>query len=267
MTDAGQQLRSLREQLGLTVREVEAASTKLAARRGNPEYAISISRLSDIETKRILPSVYKLYTLAVLYRRTFSELLAWYGVDLASAVQDAGVMPLPQSHLLPQAEGGTVKVPLRLDPGFDPRKTTNIGRMIQTWGIVPLAHLAALMRTEFTYGYVGTDDLTMYPLLLPGSFVQVDEAKDRVAEERLWRSEYERPIYFVESRDGFTCCWCAMKNEKIILQPHPLSPVQPRILRYPQDAEVIGQVVGIAMRLGDVVLDDATRASARPKLN
>jgi hypothetical protein len=175
-------------------------------------------------------------------------------------------MSLPQSHLLPASEGGTAKIPVRLDPGFDARKTTNIGRMIQNWGIVPLAHLSALLETDYTYGYIGTGDLTMYPLLLPGSFVQVDESRNKV-EERLWRSEYERPIYFVESREGFTCCWCSVKGERLILQPHPLSPTQPRIMRQPQEAEVVGQVVGVAMRLGDVTLDDAPRSPSRPKLN
>ncbi|MDP9267525.1 MAG: helix-turn-helix domain-containing protein [Acidobacteriota bacterium] len=266
MHEAGQQLRALREQIGLTIRDVEAASSKLAARHRNPEYAISISRLSDIETKGILPSIYKIYTLAVIYRQTFSDLLGWYGIDLASAAHDANVMALPQSHLLPAIEGGTAKIPVRLDPSFDSRRTTNIGRMIQSWGIVPLTYLTTLFETDYTYGYIGSDDLTMYPLLLPGSFVQVDESKNRV-EERLWRSEYERPIYFVESREGFTCCWCSVKGEKIILQPHPLSPAQPRIMRYPQEAEVVGQVVGVAMRLGDVTLDDAPRSPGRPKLN
>ena len=266
MHEAGQQLRALREQIGLTVRDVEAASSKLASRHRNPEYAISISRLSDIETKGILPSIFKIYTLAVIYRKTFSDLLGWYGIDLASSAHDANVMALPQSHLLPAIEGGTAKIPVRLDPGFDGRKTTNIGRMIQSWGIVPLTHLTALLETDYTYGYIGSDDLTMYPLLLPGTFVQVDESKNRV-EERLWRSEYERPIYFVESRDGFTCCWCSVKGERIILQPHPLSPAQPRMMRYPQEAEVVGQVVGVAMRLGDVTLDDGTRSPSRPKLN
>jgi transcriptional regulator with XRE-family HTH domain len=264
--DAGNQLRSLRERLGLTVRDVEAASSKLATRHRNQEYAITISRLSDIETKNILPNIYKLYSLAVIYRMSFAEIAELYGVELAQMTADVSVMPLRQSHLLARTEDGVARIPIRLDPAFDARKTTNIGRMIQSWGLVPLAHLSSLLESNYTFGYIGTDDLTMYPLLLPGSFVQVDESKNHV-EEKMWRSEYERPIYFVEGRDGFTCCWCAVKGDKIILQPHPLSPAQPRIARFPQDAEVIGQVVGIAMRLGDVSHDDAPRSSGRPKLN
>jgi hypothetical protein len=81
-------------------------------------------------------------------------------------------------------------------------------------------------------------------------FLQVDESRNEVAKGG-WRSEYERPIYFVETRQGHTCCWCALNRDEIILQPHPLSPVAARVLRYPQQAEVIGQVVGVAMRLGE----------------
>ena len=41
------------------------------------------------------------------------------------------------------------------------------------------------------------------------------------------------------------------EGENIILQSHPLSPVPARVLRYPQEADVVGQVVGVAMRLGE----------------
>src|SRR5208283_2959551 len=70
-----------------------------------------------------------------------------------------------------------------------------------------------------------------------GSFVQVDEAKNKVEEvgEGRWRSEFERPIYFVEMRDGYTCCWCSMRRDSIVLQPHPLSPASVRVLRHPQE--------------------------------
>src|ERR1700685_4503736 len=85
---------------------------------------------------------------------------------------------------------------------------------------------------HYTYGYIGSEDFTMYPLLPPGTFLQVDESKDKIA-QGMWRSEYERPIYFVETREGYTCCWCTLKGENIVLQPHSLSPVPVRILRHP----------------------------------
>jgi hypothetical protein len=141
-------------------------------------------------------------------------------------------------------------MPVRLDPSFDLRKTSNIGRLVEQWGLVPLSYLEQFANCHYTYGYIGNEDLTMYPLLPPGSFIQVDESRNKVSEGG-WRTEYERPIYFVETRSGYTCCWCSVAGDSIILQSHPLSPVTARVPRYPQEAEVIGQVMGVAIRLGE----------------
>lgn len=251
MLTPGQRLRALREEFGLTIRDVENASTRIAARHQNDDFVIPLSRLSDIETKGIVPSIFRLYSLGVIYRRDLREFLAWYGVDLNSIGSDLSLIEPPRSHRAEALHAATmVRVPIKLDPAFDAHKTTNFGRMIEQWGTVPLAYLADFTKTEFTYGYVGTEDFTMYPILLPGSFVQIDESKNEVV-NGVWRSEYERPIYFVETREGYTCGWCALKKDQLILQPHPLSPVPVRILQHPREAEVVGQVVGMAMKLGD----------------
>lgn len=245
----GHMLRNIREQLGLTLRDVEVASARIANKYSNQEFAIPLSRLSEIETKGLVPSVFRLHSLAVIYRRDIRELLALYGVDVSQTAADFRLSEVPATHTVTALEANLdVRVPVRLDPGFDPRRTCNLGRMIEQWGVVPLAYLAQLANDQFTYAYVGTQDFTMFPLILPGSFLQVDESKHEV-EQRMWRNEYERPIYLVETRDGFTCSWCAIKGDQLVLQPHPLSPVSVRVLRHPQEAEVLGQVVGIAMRL------------------
>lgn len=248
---AGKKLRELREQIGLTLRDVEIASTQLAESRGIEEYVINPSRLSDIETKGVVPSIYRLYVLSVIYRADFAELLKLYGVDLGATAADFAVCRPAKTHRLEIISNrGSVNIPVRLDPGFDLRNSSNLGRMIENWGLVPLQYLQELSKRKYTYAYIGTEDLTMYPLILPGSFVQVDEDRTRV-EEGKWRSELERPIYFVETREGYVCCWCSIRKGEIVLQPHPLSPTSPRILKHPQEAEVIGQVVGLAMRLAE----------------
>ncbi len=252
MYSGGQNLRVLREQLGLTMRDVETASSRIAEKHNNDEFSIPPSRLSDIETKGAVPSIFRLYSLTVIYRRDFRELLSWYEVNLNAIADDLGAFLPPKSHFSHVLAGiSDVRIPVRIDPGFDPRRTANFGRMVEQWGLVPLAYLEQFANHNFTYGYVGSQDLTMYPLLPPGTFVQVDEAKNRVQESG-WRSEYERPIYFVETREGHTCCWCTLtRGEELILQPHPLSQVPARVLKFPRDAEIIGQVVGVAMRLGE----------------
>lgn len=248
---AGQNLRSLRERLGLTMREVETASVRIAERHGNDEFAVSPSRLSDIETKGLVPSIFRLYSLAVIYRCDAREVLAWYGIDVSLSAADLHLNLPPRSHVAETLQGATkVEVPTRLDPAFDPRRSANLSRMVVQWGLIPLAYLAKFSGDKYIYGYIGSEDFTMYPLLPPGTFLQVDESRSKV-ESGMWRSEYERPIYFVETREGYTCSWCTMKGDQIILQPHPLSPVAARMLRHPQEAEVIGRVVGIALKLGE----------------
>jgi transcriptional regulator with XRE-family HTH domain len=252
--NGGQRLRALRETLGYRMRDVELASNQIAQRFESEEFSIPPSRLSDIETKGIVPSIFRLYSFAAIYRREYRELLSFYGLELDGISADISFGHPQKSHVTEALSNVTqVRMPTRLDPGFSLQKTTDLRRAIQQWGTVPMAYLELFKDDRYSYGYIGSEDYTMHPILPPGSFVQVDEARDKVAEgtEGKWRSEFERPIYFVEMRDGYTCCWCSVKRDSIVLQPHPLSPVAVRVLKYPQEAEVLGQVVGIAMRLGD----------------
>lgn len=261
--NGGQKLRALREALGYRMRDVEVASSQIAQRFDNEEFAIPPSRLSDIETKGIIPSIFRLYSFAAIYRREYRELLSFYGLELDSIPADIGFGSPQKSHLSEALSNVRhVRMPTKLDPGFSFQKTTDLRRVIEQWGPVPMAYLGLLADDRYTYGYIGSKDFTMYPILPPGSFVQVDEARNKVA-EGTWRSEFERPIYFVEMRDGFTCCWCSTKRDSIVLQPHPLSPETVRVLKYPQEAEILGQVVGVAMRLGDWHYPDS---QATPKV-
>jgi transcriptional regulator with XRE-family HTH domain len=262
---AGKKLRELREQMDLTLRDVEISSTSLAESRGIEEFIINPSRLSDIETKGVIPSIYRLYVLSVIYRADFTELLKLYGVDLNFTAADFSICRPNKTHRVEIVEGrGNVHIPTKLDPGFDVRRSTDLGRMIESWGLVPMQYLQELSKKRYIYAYIGMEDLTMYPLLLPGSFIQVDERHSRV-EEKKWRSELERPIYFVETREGHVCCWCSVRRGEIVLQSHPLSPVAARILKHPQEAEVLGQVVGVAMRLGEVYAPDEPERLPSPE--
>jgi transcriptional regulator with XRE-family HTH domain len=245
----GRRLRQLREELGFTVRDVEACSVRLASKRGNSAYSIPLSRLSDIENKEVVPSIYRVYSLAVIYRRDVREILAWYGVDLDEMVPDLEVAAVPRTHQLASLDpAGTLKVPVCKDAIFDPGKNYNLGRLIQQWGVLPIAFLSKFADARFTYAYIGTEDYTMSPILPPGSFLQIDETMDKVVESA-WKSEYDRPIYFLETRSGFRCGWCRLRGGQLTLQPHPLSPEPVQIYRFPQEVDVVGEVVGVAMQI------------------
>jgi transcriptional regulator with XRE-family HTH domain len=265
MLAAGMALRKIRDSLSLTMRDVENASAVVSQRRGSEEYLIPPSRLSDIETKGVVPSIFRFYCLAAIYHKPLTSLLLLYGVDPEGTSADWNVSQPANSHLVTiENERGGCRIPVKLDPGFDLRETSDLGRMVQQWGTVPFSLLDHLASRDYTYAFIGSEDFTMYPIIQPGTFIQVDESK-RVIAERQWRSEYERPIYFVETREGFTCCWCSLRLNSLILLPHPLSPTPVRILRHPQEAEVIGQVVGLAMRVGQQRSDEIRELKASPE--
>ena len=79
-TSAGDRLRATRQELGMSLRDVQNASLYLARELRNRNFTIPSSRLHFYETSKSTPSIYRLYTLARLYGRRLTEVLGWYGV-------------------------------------------------------------------------------------------------------------------------------------------------------------------------------------------
>jgi len=250
MDDAGQKLKRARERLNLRYRDVEEASLRIAERHKNEEFIIALSRLSDIENKGTVPTIYRLYSLCAIYRLNLSDVLRWYGVDPGALSGDSAAIQLAETHLVTAPNDGDVEVrlPLALDPGFDIRKTVYVSRMIQRWGKVPLSLLDNLDIQNHRYGFIGSEDWTMYPLIPPNSFVLIDDSKRKIVNSG-WTSEFDRPIYFLEHRQGYICGWCSLNENQLVLQPHPASLCSPQVWIYPDQIEVIGQVTGVAMFL------------------
>ncbi len=256
--DPGQKLRRMREHLQLRYRDVEEASQQIAAQRNNDEFAVGLSRLADIENKGTVPSVYRLYSLCAIYRLDFGTVLRWYGIDLRKLTTDAVGIGLDQTHevafdygpsaTVKYAEEAVVNVPTDFDEEIDSRETAYLNRQIHRWGKLPVSLLNSLDLPAHRYGFVGTADWSMHPLLAPGAFIQIDESRRRLGNET-WTNEYDRPIYFVEHRRGYRCAWCTRVGEHLILQFHPASHLPPELFRYPGEAEVVGQIVAVAMRL------------------
>ena len=241
---AGPLLRKARERLGLTFRDVEQASFLLAERRGRPEFIVHISRLADIENHGVVPNLHRLYALCVIYHLEFSEALSWFGLAPGDIYKEGGEFPGAQTHLA--APPLQVRIPVRLDPGFNPDRTDDFTRRVQSWGYLEPALVGS--HQKYWVGYIGLQDRTMDPLIRPGSLVLVDPGRHEVRNSG-WNNEFERPIYFLDIRTGYSCGWCQRDGENLILQPHPLSDCPARVFRCPALGEVFGQVVGLAMLL------------------
>ena len=243
----GIRLRLLRERLGFTMKDVEDASQKLSERFENSKYWIPQSRLSHIENRGVVPNLYRLHAMALIYRTSIAILMGWYGIDESG--EGAPISP-PNTHLLDDEEPTSVEIPTKLDPLFNPVETAYIRRMIESWGVRSFARLKRLVNgSSFTYGYVGSADYTMSPLILPGSFLQIDSSVTTV-EVSTWASEWERPIYFFETRSGYLCGWATMiRSNELQVQAHSLSGLPARTFRYPAEVDIVGQVVGVATKL------------------
>jgi len=250
---AGERLKHARLQLNLTTREVADRSQQIAESESNAEFLISNPWLTQVENSDSVPSIFKLYSLSSIYRIKFTDLLLLYGVDLQNLSRDQLAVPLPGTHLTNLEvydQQRTVSFPIRFDRSFDIDNTNLLSRLVEVWGEVPIALIQHLDIRHGLYGYIGLQDMTLYPLLRPGSFVQIDPRMRKVQPMR-WRTEFDRPIYFVELRDSYACAWCELQYGHLLLLPHPLSPCSVRRVAYGKDAEIVGQVTGVAMRLAD----------------
>jgi transcriptional regulator with XRE-family HTH domain len=242
----GLRLRQVRERLGLTYRDVERSSFELAAHRGRTEFILHISRLADIENRGVIPSLHKVYTLAVVYHINPLDIFRWYEVPLDEFFGDAAVFHTPQSHLM--APPVSLRIPVHFDPAFDPDRTEFLSRMVEQWG--KFEGVLTSGNGNQRYGYIGMTDRRMVPILRPGSIVLVDTSVRRI-EETDWTTEYDRPMYFVEIRGGYRCGWFHQDTSRLVMQPHPLSRCLPECWSIPDEAEVVGRVVGVVTRLND----------------
>lgn len=248
--NAGQKLRAARERLELRYRDVEEASQAIADQRSNHEFSIGLSRLADIENKGTVPSVFRLYSLCAIYKLAFGTVLQWYGIDLENLVSDSAGISLGQTHLtdIQVPDSTRVDFPAEFNEELDLRQTSYLTRQIRRWGKLPVALLKSIDLRRHRYAFIGTDDWSMYPIVGPGSFVEIDETRRRIAKDG-WTHEHERPIYFIEHRNGFRCGWCTEQNGLLIVMAHSASQRPPDVFHFPGEADVIGQVVAIAMRL------------------
>ena len=56
-------------------------------------------------------------------------------------------------------------------------------------------------------------------------------------------------MYFVEVREGYRCGWFSKDGSRLMMQPHPLSRCLPEWWQMPDEAEIVGRVIGVVTRL------------------
>jgi len=247
MERPGEKLKRARQRLALTYRDVEKASQQIAKRQDNVEFSIALSRLADIENKGTVPTIYKIYSLSAIYRLDLHEMLGWYGVPVDLLASEALKIEVAATHAVHTQPEGMFTVPQPVDSQVDLNQTIFLSHLIRRWGKMGLSFLNGWDLRRHRYGIIGMEDWSMYPLLHPGSLVLIDEGKRSIASGG-WTSEIDRPIYFLEHRDGYLCGWCTMLDNRVLVQPHPASQQKPKVFEA-AEIDVIGLVTGVAMLL------------------
>lgn len=248
---AGAKLKQLRLRLRMTLRHVEASSRKLAAEKHNPDFIISRGWLNNIEIRSFTPSIYKLYSLGAIYGAHWTNICSFFGLHVSDLGRDRALFGVPDTQLVTQEDGdedGTIVVPLRSHPDLHLDKTNLLSRLVEIWGEIPVRLIQHLDPRKCVYGVIGLNDFTMYPLIRPGSIVQIDSNQRKVLPVK-WNNEHERPIYFIELRNEYICSWCEIAEGQLLAVPYPNSRCEVRQFPYPREAEIVGRVTGVAMRL------------------
>lgn len=240
MEGFGGKLRSIRTHWKLSLREVEERTQRLAQQWNNPAYRISASWLDRVERENRDLSAMKLIVLAAVYGLNPDQMLALCPAGPAS--ESVEPVSSPNATLL-LSEGSLHDharswLPDTLVTETPPETTT----------LLPSDNPA--LSSSLRRGVIGQRDRTLEPMIRPGSIVLIDTQKRAIAHRREWTSEFDRPIYFLMTREGYVTGFCELDKDSIwlTLVPHPLSYESSRRWKYRKEIEVIGTVTGVAVR-------------------
>jgi transcriptional regulator with XRE-family HTH domain len=234
--------RAIRQQWKLTLREVEERSLRFAQERRNQSYQISASWLNRLEREEHELTVNKLIVLAEIYnlrpehllRTLYPEnpqpgLLRQLSSPNATMLLTEGPLEDRASYLLQDTLG----------PDHPPDETMLLATEIRP------------SLTPYRRGIIGQRDLTLDPMIPAGSIVHINTRERAISSRKDWTHEFQRPIYFLMTREGYVCGWCELDkaSEWLTLIPHPLSPASSRRWKYRTEIENLGRVIVVAIRL------------------
>jgi transcriptional regulator with XRE-family HTH domain len=244
MVAIGARLRAIRLQWRLSLREVEQRSRRIARERGDLSYRVSASWLTRLENGEHGWTINKLIALAEIYSMDTDRLLRSIYLGNEQSLMLAQISSPNETLLLAEGTEKSQPTPLRRDtPLTDqcPGETTL------------LATENGQSRMPYRRAIIGRLDLTLDPMIPPGSIVQIDTSKREISQKKDWTHEFQRPIYFLRTRGEFICGWCELdkNSEWLTLIPHPLSSASSRRWKYRTDIENLGRVIGVAIRLGE----------------
>ena len=228
---AGEKLKSLRNKRNITVRDVEQASRRIADVKGDKRFCISNGWLAQLENGASEPSIFKLFSLSVIYHTNFLDLVRLYNVDVDDKQKYEPVADPHLTQLISNNGGNGHSV-------SDTQFSTHLIGAMSAWQLAGgEEHAPGLI-----YAHLGSSDFTMYPMIRPGALLRIDTSQNKLI-AGTWRNEYERPIFFIELREAYACGWCELQGDQLLIIPHYSSHQSVRRFKYPREAEILGRVI------------------------
>jgi transcriptional regulator with XRE-family HTH domain len=242
MPGIGVRLRTIRQQWQLSLREVEERSQRFAQERGNQSYQVSASWLDRLEREEHELTVNKLIALADIYNVPTEQLLR--------SMYPAVTQPMLLKQLSsPNATMLLTEGPLEEQARYLLEDTSGPDPSLEDTTLLSVE--SGQMVAPYRRGIIGKRDRTLDPMIPAGSMVQIDTQKRAILSRKDWKHEFQRPIYFLMTRDAYVCGWCELdkSSDWLTLIPHPLSPASSRRWKYRKEIENLGRVVAVAIRL------------------
>jgi transcriptional regulator with XRE-family HTH domain len=238
----GVQLRSIRLQGHLSLREVEERSLRFAQEKGSQSYQVSAGWLNRLEREEHELTVNKLIALAHIYNLAIEQLIR------SIYPRDAESLSLRQLSS-PNASMLLTEGPLEEQAKYLLPDTLSLDQPPDETALLASENSSSL--APYRRGIIGKRDCTMNPMIPAGSIVYIDTQSRAISSSRDWKHEFQRPIYFLMTREGYVCGWCELdkNSEWLTLISHPLSPASSRQWRYRKEVESIGRVTFVAIRL------------------
>jgi transcriptional regulator with XRE-family HTH domain len=227
-----QNLKTLRNGRNITVRDVEHASRRIAEVKADKRFCISNGWLAQLENGCSEPSICKLFSLSVIYRVAFLDLVRLYNVDVDEKEKYERVADPDVTQMISDKTNGGRQL-----------LAGTLNGNGETCVIPDRAAGNVSHDRHIIYAHLGLREFTMHPMIRPGALLRIDTRQNKLV-PGVWRNEYERPIFFVELRGAYACGWCELQGNQLLIIPHHSSQVSVRRFTYPREAEIVGRVVG-----------------------
>src|SRR6185295_7132615 len=230
--------------LGLSYKDIVAASERLATAYNNPDMRIGKSTLGNIISGSIRqPGTAKLDSLRVILNLSRAEMDAAIGLQPERRFNEQLGMMRARTHEVPidaVTRHRRVKLPiLRNDTDMEVTQF-----LPSRWADVEVEYLGSYYPPHLAYVVVGEEDSNATPIAPAGSRLLVNKLLNEV--QSVDNGSFDqRELFYVWMPRGFTCVYAELAaGDRIVLIPHPESGNM-REEFHRDEVEIIGQVVGV----------------------